>query len=211
MRLCAQMTLLPSNVGYAEEADACLKRYESRSSEDMHADWIHLFPKTPCKVLDVGAGTGRDAAWLAGLGHHVVAAEPTAQLREPAKTLHPDPNIKWLDDILPELKAVRARNETYDLILMNAVWMHLTEQERERGMEVVSSLMAPGARWFLTLRHGPVPEGRRMFNVTGNETGALAEPHGLACIFNQTSESIQPENRARGISWTKVILERPAL
>lgn len=203
------MTTLPSNAGYAEEAEKCLERYEARRSEDMHADWLHLFPTAPSKILDVGAGTGRDAGWLAGLGHQVIAVEPTEELRVPAQKLHPEPNITWIDDILPELKSVRARNETYDLILMNAVWMHLTEEERELGMEVVSSLMTPGGVWMMSLRHGPVPEGRRMFNVTGEETAKLGAKHGLTCIHNQATESIQPENRARGISWTKIVLQKP--
>ena len=202
------MTSLPSNAGYAQEAEKCLERYEARRSEDMHADWLHLFPDSPSNILDVGSGTGRDAAWLAGLGHRVVAAEPTAELREPAKQLHPNPNITWLDDILPDLKTVRTRNETYDLILMNAVWMHLTEAERVRGMDVVAPLLRPGGVWLMTLRHGPVPEGRRMFNVTGDETVALGEARGLVCIHNAQTRSIQPENRARGVTWTKVGLQR---
>jgi protein-L-isoaspartate O-methyltransferase len=32
-------------------------------------------------VLDIGSGTGRDAAGLAAMGHSVVAVEPTAELR----------------------------------------------------------------------------------------------------------------------------------
>ena len=112
------MSDIPSNAGYAEEAENCLVRYEARSSEDMNADWVHLFPAASSKVLDVGAGTGRDAAWLAGLGHIVTAVEPTAELREPAKRLHPDPNIEWLDDILPELSTLRVRSGSYDVVLM---------------------------------------------------------------------------------------------
>ena len=202
------MTHLPSNAGYAEKAEDCIKRYESRASEDMHADWMHFFPERPSQVLDVGAGTGRDAAWLAGLGHTVIAVEPTAELREAAMKLHPGCGINWVDDILPELATVRARNETYDFVLMNAVWMHLTEDERVRGMEIVSGLMASGARWLMTLRHGPVPEGRRMFDVTGDETAALGARHGLTCLLNRGAESINPENIARGVTWTKVALAK---
>ena len=35
-------------------------------------------------ALDVGAGSGRDAAWLASLGYEVVAAEPAAGMRREA-------------------------------------------------------------------------------------------------------------------------------
>lgn len=35
-------------------------------------------------ALDVGAGSGRDAAWLASWGYEVVAAEPAAGMRREA-------------------------------------------------------------------------------------------------------------------------------
>ena len=50
---------------YAEEAPELLKRYESVSFADHHHTVIHLIPATPGCVLDIGAGTGRDAAGFA--------------------------------------------------------------------------------------------------------------------------------------------------
>lgn len=41
--------------------------------------------------------------------------------------LHASPMIEWLDDSLPDLVAVRARKEEFDLLMMTAVWMHLDE------------------------------------------------------------------------------------
>jgi protein-L-isoaspartate O-methyltransferase len=38
-------------------------------------------PAPPARVLDVGAGSGRDAAWLTSLGLEVVAVEPSVALR----------------------------------------------------------------------------------------------------------------------------------
>ncbi|MFR9780449.1 hypothetical protein ACL02O_30920 [Micromonospora sp. MS34] len=65
--------------GYAEAADTLARQYESVSFGEVHGEVLHLFPKRPSHVTDVGAGTGRDAAPLAALGHRVVAVEPTAQ------------------------------------------------------------------------------------------------------------------------------------
>ena len=96
---------------YADEAPELLKRYESISFADAHAPVLHLIPQAPCRVLDIGSGTGRDAAGLAALGHSVVAVEPTEELRRGAMLLHPSPMIEWLDDSLPRLTAVRAREE----------------------------------------------------------------------------------------------------
>ena len=202
------MTDKPSNAGYATEVDALFKRYESRDPAAIHAPWRRLFPDPPARVLDIGAGTGRDAAWFASLGYSVLAVEPTDALRQGAAKLHPDPEIEWLDDILPGLPHVMARGETYDLILMHAVWMHLTEDERRTGMANLAQLLTPGGRIAMSQRHGPVPQGRRMFDVSGAETIALAAPHGLVNLLHERAQSIQAENRTNQIEWTKLIFEK---
>lgn len=202
------MTRAPSNAGYDKEVDALFERYESRDAAGIHEPWIHLFPQAPARILDIGAGTGRDAAWFASLGHSVLAVEPTDALRERAAILHPAPEIEWLDDILPGIPHVLARGETYDLILMHAVWMHLTEDERSEGMENLTRLLEPGGRIAMSQRHGPVPTGRRMFEISGEETIALANRFGLKALFHERVESIQAENRANYIEWTKLVFEK---
>ena len=202
------MTDLPSNAGYADEVDQLFIRYEARDAAAIHASWSKYFPEPPAKVLDIGSGTGRDAGWFASLGHHVMAVEPTKALRTRAAKLHISPNITWIDDMLPGIPNLLARNETFDLILMHAVWMHLTESERTEGMANVARLMAPGARLAMSLRHGPIPDGRRMFNVTGEETIKLALENGLTNLEYGRAESISAENRARGIEWTKLVFEK---
>lgn len=203
------MTDLPSNAGYATEVDSLFVRYESRNPAGIHAPWVHLFPKPPARILDIGAGTGRDAGWFASLGHSVLAVEPTDALRLRAAKLHPEPEITWLDDILPGIPHVMALGETFDLILMHAVWMHLTEEERADGMANVASLLNPGGRIAMSQRHGPVPKGRRMFDVSGEETIGLAAQNGLTNLFHERAESIQAENRANNIEWTKLVFEKP--
>ena len=77
-------------------------------------------------------------------------------MRAHGQRLHPSPAIEWLDDSLPELARVRARNRRFDLVMMTAVWMHLDEAERTRAMASVAGLVAPGGLMTLSLRHGPV-------------------------------------------------------
>jgi len=119
---------------YAEEAPELLKRYESISFADAHGPVLHLIPPAPCHVLDIGAGTGRDAAGFATLGHSVVAVEPTEELRRGAMLLHSSPMIEWLDDSLPNLAAVRARSEEFHDVMLSAVWMHPDEAQRRMAM-----------------------------------------------------------------------------
>jgi SAM-dependent methyltransferase len=199
---------LSGTEGYAQEAEALTERYERMTLEQVHGDALSLFPKPPASVLDIGAGTGRDAAALAARGHKVVVAvEPTKELREHGQKVHAAHKIKWLDDGLPELDKVLDLDRRYDLVLLTAVWMHLDKDQRAAAMPSVASLTAPGGRIVLSLRHGPVPEGRRMFPVTAAETVALAEGQGLTTLHNKPRSDMQ--GRA-DISWTWLVFERPS-
>jgi SAM-dependent methyltransferase len=184
---------------YAEEAPELLKRYESISFADAQAPVLQLIPPAPGRALDIGAGTGRDAAGLVALGYSVLAVEPTEELRRGAMLLHPSPMIEWLDDSLPDLVAVRARKEGFDLVMLTAVWMHLDEAQRQRAMPNVSALVRNGGIVIMSLRHGPIPPGRRMFEVSGEETIALARCSNLFCTLNREAEA---SLRQPGVSWT---------
>jgi hypothetical protein len=67
--------------------------------------------------------------------------------------------------------------------------MHLDQPERERAMGRVASLLRPDGLMALSLRHGPVPAGRRMFEVSAAETRALAARHGLTTIHESKGSS----------------------
>ncbi|MGZ5912876.1 MAG: class I SAM-dependent methyltransferase, partial [Reyranella sp.] len=168
--------------GYGETADALVKHYEGVTFAEVHRETLDLMPTPPSRVLDVGAGTGRDAAALAALGHSVVAVEPTPELRAHGQRLHRDAAITWIDDALPDLDKVHALGVRHDLVLLSAVWMHLDAGQRERAMAAIAGLLRPGALVTLSLRHGPIPAGRRMFNVSAAETSALAARHALATV-----------------------------
>ncbi len=190
--------------GYGENAEVLVARYESLSFLDNHADILHLLPAAPARVVDIGAGSGRDAAGFTRLGHEVVAVEPTAEMRSRGEELHRDVAITWLDDCLPDLAGLRPMGP-FDVVAMTAVWMHLDAAEREAAMAVIGNLVAPGGLLVLSLRHGPVPPGRHMFAVTGDETVALAARHGFEQVFRAQvpSKLSQP-----GVSWTKLAFRK---
>ena len=171
---------------------------------EAHRAVLHLIPAVPSHVLDIGSGTGRDAAWFAAQGHRVVAVEPTEALRLPAMALHRSPRIEWLDDSLPDLARVRSRGDSFDLVMLTAVWMHLDVQQRRQAMPNLAALVRGGGTVIMTLRHGPVPPGRRMFEVSADETVGLAAMHRLHPVLNLRAESNHPQNRAAGVNWTRL-------
>jgi SAM-dependent methyltransferase len=196
--------------GYAEEAQELFKQYESIPFADAHRTVLHLIPAMPGRVLDIGSGTGRDAAWFAGRGHSVVAVEPTAAMRLPAMALHPSPRIDWLNDSLPDLALLRNRRETFDLVMLTAVWMHLDQAQRKQAMPNLAALARSGGTVVMKIRHGPAPPGRRMFEVSAEETIELAGIEGLHPVLNVRTESIQERNRAAGVGWINLAFVKGA-
>jgi SAM-dependent methyltransferase len=194
--------------GYAEQAEELVARYEGIDFPAKHQAVLPLLPPAPASVIDIGAGTGRDAAWLAERGYRVVAVEPTEALRSRAIALHPTTAIEWIDDSLPALRRVVARRRSFDLVMLTAVWMHLDAEERRVAMANVAALVGPLGLLVMTLRHGPVPSGRIMFAVSAEETIALAEAQGLGLALNVHAESSQAANRDAGVSWTQLAFRR---
>jgi SAM-dependent methyltransferase len=194
--------------GYADAAASLIKQYESVTFEAVHRSVLHLIPAVPGRILDLGSGTGRDAAAFAARGHRVTAVEPTAALRLAAKSLHPSASIEWLDDSLPALASLADRRESFDVVMLTAVWMHLDEGQRRRAMPVVADLVQPGGVVILSLRHGPVPPGRRMFDVTADETTRAARAAGLTPALQRDGDDGlfgRP-----GVSWTRLAYAKPA-
>lgn len=187
------------NRGYADEVDELAVRYESFSFADAHSRIIHLLPHAPAQIIDIGSGTGRDAAALAKLGHRVTAVEPTKALLEHAIRLHPGNQIEWICDSLPTLVQVRGQ---FDVLMLTAVWMHLDPVQRVAGMRRLRQLMKMGALLLITLRHGPVPRGRRMFEVTPEETIELAAVQGLNCKL-RLEETDGAQNRP-AVCWDRL-------
>ncbi|RDJ99274.1 class I SAM-dependent methyltransferase [Paraburkholderia lacunae] len=194
--------------GYAENAQPLVKQWQNISFADQHKPVLHLIPEIPSRILDVGSGVGVDAAAFAAMGHTVVAVEPVDELRVAGIDLHPSTEIEWIDDSLPDLAILLSRSETFDVVMLTAVWMHLDEEERRRAMPNVSSLVGAGGVLIMSLRHGPVPQGRRMFDVSAEETIQLARIQDLQPVLNLRTQSIQQANRDMGVTWTRLAFEK---
>ena len=191
--------------GYEDEAPMLIDQYERLAFEDVHRHVLSLFPPAPGPVLDIGAGTGRDAAGLAARGYDVTALEPTRAMREAAMSLHASPRIEWLDDALPDLVLMNGRAGRYALILLTAVWMHMDADQRRLAMPRVVALLKPSGVMAFSLRHGPIPPGRRMFDVSVVETINLAEMAGCQCVLQQTGRG--GGLNQSGVSWSRLVFK----
>ncbi len=90
----------------------------------------------------------------------------------------------------PDLAAVRGLDDLYDVVMLTAVWMHLDEAERRIAIAHLAGLLAPHGQIILSLRHGPIPPGRRMFDVSAAETINLGASVGLSCVHHTEREDM---------------------
>jgi hypothetical protein len=61
---------------YDAHAPDLVRRYEAINPVSLHGWLSGLLPDAPGTVLDIGAGSGRDAGWFSAQGPDVIAVEP---------------------------------------------------------------------------------------------------------------------------------------
>ncbi len=190
---------------YNKQATRFFEQYESLDATTVHKDWIFELPSSGL-VLDIGAGSGRDAAYIAAQGLHVFAVEPAHNLRQLAQQKHTNTKITWLDDSLPDLQTVHFLQVKFDLILISAVWMHFSAAQQNRILRKVSNLLKPGGRMIISLRFGTFDDDRPNHDISLDQLNKQAQSLGLSVTaYPRQIDELQRSN----VSWQTVKLSLP--
>ena len=195
---------------YDVHAQQLTEQYESLEAHAVHQWLMDLLPTgANSRALDVGAGSGRDAAWLVSRGFEVWAVEPSKVMRQEAQKRHAEASITWLDDHLPELERTRMaasrQGVSFDFILMSAVWMHLAPQLRATAFKNLMGLLTVGGILAVTLRCGPAPAEREMYGVTEGEIRELSAEYGATVLRCLSA----PDQSGRSeVSWIQMALQK---
>ena len=201
------MTTKPPNY-YSARAKALSEQYQALSSEMVHGGWAKgNLPESPGFACDIGAGSGRDANWLAEKGWDVIAVEPSQGMREVAIPKS-HPNVTWLDDSLPELVRLRALGHRFELVLLSAVWMHVPPGQRERAFRILTELLKPGGTLVITLRHGSDEQENRergFHPVSAAELAVFAQRR--AVVMKDPVR--QPDQTRAHVEWETVVFSIP--
>ena len=146
---------------------------------------------SPGHALDVGAGEGADAIWLASRGWHVIAVDlsPVALKRASA---HADEagediagRIEWVHEDVTSWDPGPGR---YDLV--SAQYMHLPPPRRQAMLSHLTAAVAPGGSLLLVCHHPsdlqttvPRPNIPELF-FTGDDIVSELDPGQWAIITN---------------------------
>ncbi|NBI53246.1 methyltransferase domain-containing protein [Photobacterium alginatilyticum] len=197
---------------YHQNASSLAESYQQLSFEDVHFSWKPFWPITgdsqqPMRILDIGAGSGRDAKWFAQHGGEVFAVEPAASLRQLGREYTEGLEITWFDDSLPELKKIVDLGMRFDLILVSAVWMHIASSQRKRAFRKLANLLAPNGKLVISLRHGDFNDGRVNKGVSVEELELLAKDYALQlCLKTELDADAMGRS---DVQWQTVVLNMP--
>ena len=184
------------------------QKYESISPEKIHG-WLRNFiPISTESVLDLGAGSGRDAAWLSERAKNVVAVEPSFEMQNFAKNTHLQANIEWINDSLPKLTKLRDKRQTFDFILLNSTWSQIPTEQRTESFYQMMRLLKPGGYLSLSFR---IDSGRNkvgIYPVSLAKLKELASNYGVELI--EEHQSADQFGRA-DIAWVHALFKSPQI
>jgi len=212
---------------YNENANELAQQYLSKTFDQVHQSWSQLLPSIinnpNARILDLGAGSGRDSKHLAELAAtehgvenstQVFAVEPASILAEIGARQTTGLNVKWVTDSLPALSTITKQEVSFDLILLSAVWMHIPISDRARSIRKLANLLKPGGKLVISLRHSASTEqaeqerkARKMHVVCADELKQLATDVGL---FTKLETQKEEDKLGRDhVSWQTLVLQMP--
>jgi SAM-dependent methyltransferase len=199
----------PQTLAYYEASGEKLApRYEAVGSPVSRFFRV-AFPEG-ARILDVGAGSGRDLAALFAAGYDAFGVEPSSTLREASFVAHPELAGRIVDGALPNLGTPHGGN--FDGILCSAVLMHLGEADFFDAAFALRGLLKKGGRLLLSLpreRSDVQADGRdshgRLFSAyTSEYVQLLFERLGFQLIGRWDTEDALCR---RGTAWFTLLLE----
>lgn len=133
---------------FNENAQSLFKSYSQLDRETFLSPLLkHLNHQETLTILDVGAGGGQDAFWLAtNLNSKVTAVDPSSQLLKIAQETYQHSDIIWANDQLPNLKSL---STCFNAVILSACWQYLLPEQRKASSDRLTQLCADNGLIYL--------------------------------------------------------------
>ena len=184
--------------GYRAAAASLIEAYETINVEVLFEPVRAHVPQAGETVLDIGAGTGRDAAYWTAKGCEVTAVDPVAEL-----WAHQE--ISPIRDCLPKLSMLEGHR--FDVVTAIGVLHHLDPDDQIAALVRLGECLHPGGRMILSLRHGETAPHRPGYKIDVDVLLSAQSKHGLRLLQRTETGSMTPLNIAAGVRWTWLVLQ----
>ena len=198
--------IIAGTKGYEDNIKSFVETSQTLDFQIVCKDFIPFLPNVGAKVLDLGSGAGQNAFALNQMGFSVTAIEPLECFIEASKATYQNTDITWLNDFLPDLTTLSPALQ-FEFVLIDGVWHHLCEQERELAVKRIASLMVESAVCAISLRNGPPGLGTTIYPTDTDKTICLFKQYGFRCLFSASNQdSILPNKEA--VKWSRIVLQK---
>lgn len=201
------MQQVKGTIGYSNVVQKYVRATNEVPFDILHKEFLKFIPKEQSLILDLGAGTGRDAYELSLKGHLVLAIEPLIGFRIAGQELYKSENLKWIDDSLPKLKKLEEYNNKVDFALSSSVWHHLNKIEQDKAIKRVSELLKPNGIFAFSLRNGPAGVGTHVFPTNLQRTIIQSKKYDLEPVFEIDNQPSLMKNK-ENVKWSKLVLKK---
>ncbi len=195
---------------YEKHAVELCARYESARLDRFYEELFNYF-SPGAGLLEIGCGSGRDAAKAVSAGYRVEALDGCRNLLDEAAILHPELQSHLHFLRLPGL--LPFKDHQFDGFYSVACLMHFADDEIAGILTELHRVLVPGGRGVVSVparrddvNHEGIDEHGRVFNVMPADLWvAMFRQNGFAA----RTGTEEPDGAGRdGISWISYFLEK---
>jgi len=198
---------------YDQNAEDTARRYETADLSELLTRAYRFFTEEktePPEILEIGPGSGRDAAWFLRQGAVWQGIDGSEAMIDQAIELHPELRGKLSLHLLPA--PLPFRDSSFSACYAAAVLMHLPAGEARVVLHEISRVLKPRGRLVFSVplnrphidESGLDDRGRRFTNQTEEQWQKDAEAAG----FKVRAKTVQQDSLDReGIVWLSLFCE----
>ena len=180
---------------YQQHAEELAQRYEGADVTDLHRWLLDTF-SPGAQLLEIGCGSGREAAYLCAQGFEVEGIDPAPAMIDRALSLHPELAGHLFQGALPDvLPSTLLKNEHYNGIYAVASLMHLLKEQLHPTFEILHRLLKQDGKLLFSVplsrpdldESGYDEKGRYFLLLSSYEWIDRAESAGFHTISSATN------------------------
>jgi len=196
---------------YDSNAGRCAARYESADMSHLDHLLLRHLPERGARVLELGCGSGREAAFLHRSGYDVRGVDASQPMIEEALRRHPELAGRLSCGAVPLPEHSPLLSDSFDAIIAIALLMHVPDAELFETILQCKRMLRPSGVVFISVsvaRAGGDAEGRdpgrRLFRERPvEELQLLFERLG----FRLAARYQTPDSLERGMLWHALVFQ----
>jgi SAM-dependent methyltransferase len=138
---------------YDRDASAIAARYETADMGAIHEYLLRYLPKGG-EVLEVGSGSGREAAYVLQEGYDVTGIDASAGMVRESIRLHPELQNRVICSPLPLQTDSPLLDRKFDAMVSIATWMHVPEHDLLECVTQIRTMLKPEGVLFISASTG---------------------------------------------------------